>query len=57
MYNIINEKIKEIEKELEGIIFEINIMNKERQGLLQQGVELQGALNVLKELKQKGKVI
>lgn len=57
MYNIINEKIKEIEKELESIIFELNIMDKERQGLMQQGVELQGALNVLKELRQKGKVV
>jgi hypothetical protein len=57
MHNIINEKIKEIEKELESIIFERNIMDKERQGLMQQGVELQGALNVLREIKQKGKVI
>jgi len=53
----IDEELKATRKQLQDISGELNRLDKQRQGLLQEALRLEGEVRVLERLKEKGEVI
>lgn len=53
----IDEELKATRKKLPDIAAELNRLDKQKQGLLQEALRLEGEVRVLERLKEKGEVI